>query len=300
MSAGDGHGAANAPGRAESFAIVAAAHVVALAAGLAIATRWPTGPWTVLAANALATVAVFAFSAACRNSSVFDAYWSVAPPFFAAYWIAHATGALPLRQAVVLALVLAWAVRLTANWARGWPGLVHEDWRYLQLYEQVPAPWWAVSLLAIHLGPALQIFLGCLALIPALATGGAPWGALDGIALCATAGAILVETVADEQLRAFVAARRPGEILDRGLWAWSRHPNYFGELGFWCGLWLFGVAAEPASWAWTLAGPVALAAMFVFASIPLLDARSVARRPGYEEHMRRTSALLPRPPRRRD
>jgi steroid 5-alpha reductase family enzyme len=95
--------------------------------------------------------------------------------------------------------------------------------------------------------------------------------------------------VADLQLRRFAA---PGRIVDRGLWRWSRHPNYLGEVGFWWGLWLFGLAAAPGWW-WTVVGPLVMVALFVFVSVPLMDDRSLARRPGYAEHMRRVPALLP-------
>ena len=105
----------------------------------------------------------------------------------------------------------------------------------------------------------------------------------------------VLETVADQQMRAFARTKAPGDIMDRGVWAWSRHPNYLGELGFWWGLFLFGVAADPAAWWWTLSGPLAMTCMFLFASIPLLDGRSVERRPGYAEYMQRVPALLPFP-----
>jgi steroid 5-alpha reductase family enzyme len=241
---------------------------------------------------------IFAFSMRFDNGSMYDAYWSVAPPLFVAFWIGHADDASGLRQALVTALVLAWAIRLTWNWARGWPGLQHEDWRYTDLYAKAPVPKWLVSLLGIHVFPTIQVFLGGLALAPALAYGRAAVGFLDGVALLVTGGAILLETIADEQMRAFARTKQTGAIMDRGLWAWTRHPNYLGELGFWWGLWLFGVAASPAAWLWTVLGPVAMTAMFLGASIPMLDGRSVARRPGYAEHMQRVPALLPRRPRR--
>jgi len=286
-------------GRIESFAIVVGAYLVALVAALwTVVWMGDARPLaTVLVADLAATLVVFAFSIALDNGSMYDAYWSVAPPFLVAYWLGHATDASPLRQAVVTALVLAWAIRLTANWARGWPGLHHEDWRYEQLYATAPMPKWLVSLLGVHLFPTIQVYLGCLALAPALARGGSPFGVLDGMALLLTGGAILLETVADEQMRAFARTKAPGDIMDGGVWAWSRHPNYLGELGFWWGLFLFGVAADPASWWWTVSGPLAMTCMFLFASIPLLDGRSLERRPGYAEHMRRVPALLPRPTR---
>jgi steroid 5-alpha reductase family enzyme len=285
-------------GRLESFGIVVAAYLVALVVALwTIAWMGSERPLLVLfLADLAATGVVFAFSLRLDNGSMYDAYWSVAPPLFVAFWIGHATEASPLRQTVVAALVLVWAVRLTWNWARGWRGLRHEDWRYADLYARSPGPKWAISLFGIHLFPTLQVFLGCLALVPALARGGAPFGFLDGLALLVTGGAILIETVADEQMRAFARAKEPGAIMDRGLWAWSRHPNYLGELGFWWGLWLFGLAAD-ADWWWTVVGPLAMTAMFVFASIPMLDRRSLERRPGYDAHMRRVGALVLRRPR---
>ncbi|MBM4243191.1 MAG: DUF1295 domain-containing protein [Deltaproteobacteria bacterium] len=294
-----GHDGAARPGRSDSFGIVTLAYLVALTAALwTVAWCDPARPfWSLAMADLVATLVIFASSIKLDNGSMYDAYWSVAPPFFVAFWIGHAAAdASSLRQALVTALVLAWAIRLTWNWARGWQGLHHEDWRYTDLYAQAPLPKWLVSLLGIHVFPTIQVFLGGLALAPALAYGTAPVGFLDGVALLVTGAAILLEAVADEQMRAFARTKEPGAIMNRGLWAWSRHPNYLGELGFWWGLWLFGVAAD-ASWWWTVVGPVAMTVMFLAASIPMLDRRSAARRPGYEEHMRRVPALWPRHPR---
>jgi steroid 5-alpha reductase family enzyme len=82
--------------------------------------------------------------------------------------------------------------------------------------------------------------------------------------------------------------------MDTGLWAFSRHPNYLGELSFWWGLYLFALAADP-SWWWAIAGAVSITLLFVFLSVPLLDRRSLGRRPQYREHMKRVPALFPNP-----
>jgi len=121
---------------------------------------------------------------------------------------------------------------------------------------------------------------------------------VDIAAVVVTGAAIAVEAVADRQLRRFAGdpANR-GQILDRGLWRYSRHPNYLGEIGFWWGLWLFGLAAAP-SWWWTVLGPIVMVLLFTFVSVPLLDRRSLIRRPSYADHMRRVPALIPRRPRR--
>ena len=85
--------------------------------------------------------------------------------------------------------------------------------------------------------------------------------------------------------------------MSSGLWAYSRHPNYFGEVAFWWGLYLFALAADPGYW-WTIVGPCAVTALFLTASIPLMDKRSLDRRPGYAARMESTSALIPWPTRR--
>jgi steroid 5-alpha reductase family enzyme len=81
------------------------------------------------------------------------------------------------------------------------------------------------------------------------------------------------------------------------LWAWSRHPNYLGEILVWVSLALFGLAAAGFVW-WAWVGAAGMLAMFVFVSIPLKETRMLARRPGYAERQRRVSLLLPLPPRR--
>jgi steroid 5-alpha reductase family enzyme len=134
---------------------------------------------------------------------------------------------------------------------------------------------------------------------PAVTVAGRGLGWLDALAALVTLAAVATEAMADVQLRAFVAdpAHR-GAIADRGLWSRSRHPNYLGQIGLWWGLWLFALAADPGWW-WTVVGPAAMVALFVLVSVPLMDARSLERRPGYEEHMRAVGALVPRPARRR-
>lgn len=279
---------------------MAGVYVLALAAGAFGFAAWPGHPvWAIGVAMLLATGVVYVSTIHVDNGSMFDAYWSVVPPLLA--WLLT-DAALPEeasltpRQIAVHVVVWLWAVRLTLNWARGWPGLDHEDWRYTNLYRDTPLPRWAVQLLAVELGPTVFVWLGCLSLYPALMLGDAHFGWLDGAALLLGLAATTIELVADEQMRAFARDRRPGDVMDRGLWRWSRHPNYFGELCFWLSLWLFAMAAAPAVW-WTVVGPLTMGLMFVLASIPMLDRRSAERRPGFAAYAERTSSLVPWPPR---
>jgi steroid 5-alpha reductase family enzyme len=283
-----------------AFTWIAVAYLVAGAGAVAVAIALP-GQHPILVAGAAdlaATVAIFAFSLALRNSSFYDPYWSVAPIPIAFYWWFSAPdcGGALVRRVLALALVSLWGIRLTTNWARGWRGLAHQDWRYTDLAKRTGRAYWGVSFLGIHLFPTVMVFLGCLPLFPVLAESVRPLGALDLVAASLTGSAIVLEAAADQQLFRFRAASHPpGEFLRSGLWAWCRHPNYLGEILFWWGLFAFSLASGLASW-WTAAGAIAITLMFRVVSIPMIERRMRERRPGYAEHARRTSILLPRRP----
>ncbi len=285
-------------GRGASFGFVTIAYVVAtgVAYGVAVAMGDDSPLVTALVADLVATVVIFVAGTIADNGSLYDAYWSVAPPLVAWYWIATAEPTADgTRQALVMIVVLVWAIRLTSNWARDWPGLAHEDWRYTRLYDNGPKH--VMRFTSVMLFPTLIVFVGLLPLRSALSEGSNGINVLDWLALIVGIGASVIEFVADEQMRRFGRTKRPGEIMQTGLWRYSRHPNYFGELAFWVSLWLFGVAAD-AGWWWTVVGPLAMLAMFVFASIPMLDDRSRERRPAFADYEARTSALVPFPPKR--
>ena len=278
--------------RPVAYGVVAVVYLVAAGVARAVAIALDGHSPLVITfwADLAATAVVFAASMGVGNSSLYDPYWSVAPAVIVVAWVTPAA-----RPVLVLALVLIWAVRLTANWAISWRGLAQEDWRYVQIRARTAGrlPWWLVSLTGVQLMPTLVVFAGLLAVWPAVTVTGHHLGPLDAAATAVTAAAIAVETLADRQLRRFAAdpANR-GRIIESGLWRFSRHPNYLGEIGFWWGMWLFALAAAP-SWWWTVAGPVAMVLLFAFVSVPMMDRRSLERRPAYAEHMRRVPALLP-------
>jgi steroid 5-alpha reductase family enzyme len=299
--------------RARGLAACLAAYLAAGAAAVIVGRV--SGAWHPILraglADLAATLVVFAFSLAYNNSSFYDPYWSVAPPFLALFWLlAAGSGGLPVRQALAGALLLAWAARLTYNWLRRWRGLSHEDWRYADYRKAGAAygpaaataprhgylPYWPISFAGFHLMPTVLVFLGCLSLWPAL-TAARPLGLLDALAAALTAGAVILEAAADRQLVRFLASAAPGQVMDRGLWSLSRHPNYFGEVAFWWGLWLFGLAAAP-SWWWTVAGPLSMTALFLGISVPMMDRHLLARRPRYATILKRRSAFLPWFPRK--
>ena len=291
--------------RAGSLVWITAAYVVAVAAaGVWLGLGPRTGRlWLdVLIADVVATVVIFVFSRVFRNSSFYDAFWSVIPPLLFAYWWWQGpiglSGPGALRCWLLAVVMGYWAVRLTGNWLHGFPGLHHEDWRYPLLRDGAPRWEFVIDFFAIHLFPTLQVFVGMLPVYVAVTRpdDGLTW--LTWVAFVIGIGAVTLELVADTQMHRFVARRTSGAAMDQGLWAWSRHPNYLGELGFWLSMALFGISAAPGEWWWLFVGVVLMLAMFLGASIPMMEKRSLERRPQYQEVIDSVPRLLPRPPRK--
>ena len=232
------------------------------------------------------------------RSSLYDPFWSVAPPVLLSAWLLsdnpQAIGYLPV--AALFVLILVWSLRLTWNWARGWRGLAHQDWRYSDLKQGHPRLWFLINLAGIHLMPTLLVFGGLLA----------PYHAIRGdsgsrmiswpffaAGLLACAGAIAVQALSDQQLLLFRRSSHASDaILNTGLWKYSRHPNYFGEILFWWGVWMIshGIGNVPV---WSLAGPVAITLLFFFVSVPLMERHLVVSRPSYADYAKSTSMLVP-------
>ncbi len=276
------------------LAYVAAMAVAALALNLSafqplVATLW---------ADLLATGAIFLFSVLFRNSSFYDPYWSVAPPLIFGYWIwLFATG-INLRVLVVALLVSVWAIRLTANWARGWQGLGHADWRYVQLQTKLRTFYWPVSLLGVHLLPTLIVFGGCLPLYQ-VAWSTEPLSGWDALGLLIGVGAVWLERRADLDLASFRNSRaNSAQVLALGVWAWCRHPNYLGEIGFWLALACFGLGANSHA-IWPLMGITAVVILFLTVSIPMIERKLEQDKGAYESYKRQTPMLIPRPSFRR-
>lgn len=148
--------------RSASLVRITAAYVIAVVAGFAWLAWGPeTGHlWLdALIADVIATVVIFAASRMHKNSSFYDAYWSVIPPLLAIYWwVAADAGVDGVRWWLMMTVMLVWAVRLTANWVRTFPGMHHEDWRYPMLRERAGRYEMGIDFLGIHLFPTLQVF----------------------------------------------------------------------------------------------------------------------------------------------
>ena len=175
--------------KAQSLVLVTVAYVLAVAAGAAWLVWGPSATGSLLLdafiADVLATLVIFIFSRAYRNSSFYDAFWSVIPPLLLVYWwAAGPLGLDSLRCWLVAIVVMYWAVRLTGNWVYGFPGLHHEDWRYPLLREGAGRWEFVADLFGIHLVPTVQVFLGMLPVYVAVTTpGGANGNAMIAVSM---------------------------------------------------------------------------------------------------------------------
>ena len=292
-------------GKSRSLLIVTAAYVLAGIGALgAYSFAERLGPfWGVLVADLFATLIIWAVGAHLMNASLYDPYWSVIPPAVAVFWWSLTGFDMDPGRVMIFLVVLWWAIRLTSNWARDWPGLHHEDWRYQEMRAENPKTYLLVAnLMGINLFPTVLVFLGMLPLWPVLAGNGDSILALDIIAFIIGIGAATIQLFADGQMRNFRFKKQANEtnqaFYTEGLWAWSRHPNYFGEVAMWFSLWLFAMSAGVENW-WTGIGWVAMLILFLFVSCPWMDRRSAAKRPGYAEHMKTSNLFFMTPPRKK-
>jgi steroid 5-alpha reductase family enzyme len=233
-----------------------------------------------------------------RDVSIVDIWWG--PGFawigLASLWVAP--GAPAARGVLALVLVALWGGRLGGYllW-RNWGS--EEDYRYRAMRRRHGARFAWISLFTVFgLQGALQ-WIVSLPVQAAILSGGA--GDLDGFALAGAAlfaVGLFFESVGDLQLARFKAdAANQGQVMDRGLWRYTRHPNYFGDCVVWWGLFL--VACGAPDGVWTAIGPIVMTIFLMRVSgVTLLERSLVKRKPGYQDYAERTSAFFPLPPRR--
>lgn len=271
-----------------SFIVVALVYMIAIAVGVLVYRALDLDWWlSLLIADLLATVATFIFSLIFKNASVYDPYWSVQPPVIL---VAFAIGGeLTLLGILLLLVVSFWAIRLTANWAYTFANLNHQDWRYTMLKEKTGVFYPIINFVGIHMVPTLVVY-GCV--LPAVY---AIREALSAnipsiICLCVSLGAAVMQGIADIQMHKY-RKNRNGAFIRIGLWKYSRHPNYLGEILMWWGVGLSVIFASPSAW-YLAAGAVANTILFLAVSIPMADGRQ-SRKAGFAEYKAETRMLLP-------
>ena len=273
-------------------------------------------PFAITLALAIGLAATcFAFGLATGDCSWVDRLWSVVPVVFA--WIYAARGGFGPRASTAALIVTLWGIRLTGNFTRrgGYSGT--EDYRWSALRERIPSPlaWQAFNAAFISAGQ-LGVIILFSAPIGLFATRGRDFDAVFAASALLPLFFLAYEAAADREQWEFqrrkgarLAARAAGAertedpeaeagFRSSGLFRLSRHPAYFGELGFWWSLYLIGAAGSGSLVNWTAVGPIALTAIFA-GSTRFTESLSAGKYPAYADYRASTSAVIPWFPKRR-
>lgn len=267
-----------------------------------------------LAGNFIALLAVilvlWGISVRIRDVSFIDAFWAygmVLLAWFSAWQVWRTEASLSTQGFIILLIVTVWGLRLGTHLLIRWRD--HgEDARYKKIIaatmEKKGWSWAKVALLQVFLLQAPLLFLVCLpAQISLLAhtEGSFLTGIFAALGIALANIGIIFETVGDFQLDRFKKdPANKGQVMDKGLWRYTRHPNYFGDACTWWGIWL--VALDAAWWigAVSVIGPIFLTfTLTKWSGGPLLERGMKKTRPGYADYVARTSAFFPLPPKKR-
>lgn len=236
-----------------------------------------------------------------KKNDLADVLWGPAFPISAGVAIVMATengfAGLDTRSILIFTFVSIWALRLFIHVGARNLAHVKEDVRYNNWRKQWGKTWLWRSYLQVFVLQALILYTF---LIPVLHSVASPSKDLGGLAWLGAGLWIfgfLFESIADEQLRRFKKdPKNKGVLMTSGLWSWSRHPNYFGEVVQWWGVWLL-VAELPNSW-FTIVSPLGVTYLLLKVSgVDMLE-ELMKNRPGFEEYAKRTSVFFPRPPKK--
>ena len=285
--------------RMASFLIVLAVYILAFFVGLLVFKLSSNMHLLVstFLADIVATFIVWIFGILFGNSSIYDPYWSVAPLIILPCWIIIKGTSFSVINILFLVAIIVWGIQLTLNWAIRWKGLHHQDWRYTMLKKKSPRLWFFTNLMGINLMPTVIVFI---ALTPAYFGIGQerPLNFFTGIWFAVCIGAVLVQTISDRQMDLFKKDRsNKNKYIDQGIWRYSRHPNYFGEISFWWGIWLMQMGTAPQIWA-TVTGPILVTLLFIFVSIPMMEKHILTSIPTYSRYQKQVSVLKPMPRKR--
>jgi steroid 5-alpha reductase family enzyme len=227
-----------------------------------------------------------------RDVSIVDGAWAL---MLLAAATVYATGAelYTVRTTLILTLVVLWALRLSGH-------IIHRNWgepedrRYRDIRQKYEPYFTWKSLGLIFWFQAVLAWIISIPLWPAL-TVPVDWGTFDLLAVTVWTVGMIFEGFGDWQLSRFKAdPENQGKVMDRGLWQYTRHPNYFGECLIW---WGFSLFAMPSGAWWTIVGPLLLTYMLLkFSGVSLMEQTIVERRPAYRAYITRTNAFIPGKP----
>lgn len=279
--------------RRQSFLMIMVVYLLAITVGVIAFSQFNQilSIYRFLIADVVATLVVYIASILLKNASLYDPYWSVIPPLIllgaAIYYQSSGASVYLLIGAISI-----WAIRLTYNWASLWQGFHEMDWRYQAMKEKAPKVYLLTNLFGIQLFPTAIVFAQ-LALGIYFIEQNPQINFLQVLGGLIIVISAIIQYVSDQQMKNF-KLRTKGEkkCIEEGLWKYSRHPNYFGEVMVWWGVYLMYFSVNR-TLDIMIVSPILMTSLFLFISIPWMERKIIKNRPEYQAYQKRVSMLIP-------
>ena len=282
-------------GKVKSLVIILLIYILAIGGGYIASYFIPVDLYLrLLIADVIATVVVYIFSVIFENTSVYDPYWSFTPLVLVIIAMIETRNfSIPI---IILVLAFSyWSTRLTINWIKTFDDMTWEDWRYKKYRESNNRfVFEIINFFGLQMMPTLFVFAGVSPLLQLIINGSNYFSIIGAVIV--VLGTIL-ELIADHQVHSFLRETKEKVTCQKGLWNYSRHPNYLGEITIWFGLAIPHIIQYPTYWYYDI-GCILILLLFYFISIPLMEKRQIKRRSDYEMYRKTTSKLLILPKRK--
>lgn len=245
----------------------------------------------ILIADVAATIFVWLMGVLFKTPSMYDPYWSLQTFFFYLGTIIYFNH-FNIYTLLPLFAILLYSARLTVNFIKGFHDLSYVDWRYKMLKEKSGKLFQLVNLFGICMFPTLVVYSASIPLFVYASLPTDSYSLLDIIGSVVIILGTYLELISDLQMKEFIKIRTDkSEVINFGLWNYSRHPNYLGEILIWFGAAFVLVIGHISYW-YFLSGAIINLLMFLFISIPMEEKHMKSYKPNIEEYIKTTSMLL--------
>ncbi|MBR0294471.1 MAG: DUF1295 domain-containing protein [Bacilli bacterium] len=243
----------------------------------------------VLLSDILSTIIVYISSLIFKTSSMYDPYWSIQSFVIFLSLLIKYQGFNP-SNIIILFVLGIYSIRLTGNFIIGFDSLSYVDWRYRMLKERSEKAFQLINFFGIMMFPTIVVFLMSIPLIYMAKIEIPLYLAIIFASLMIIA--ILLELISDTQMKRFINNRESkSDVTRSGLWNYSRHPNYLGEITFWFMIAIPLLIFDITLW-WTILGAIINLLMFLFISIPMEEKHFKEYKPDYQNYKKEVSMLL--------
>lgn len=239
--------------------------------------------------DVISTFIIYLLSLVIKNSSLYDAYWSLTPWVMLTYLIILNYTNLNIYHYIVYIFFSFWSFRLTLNWIITFENRKWIDWRYQDLKAKSNKyTWQFINFFGIMMMPTLLVFVAFIPLIYVININVNALSLIGGLIIL---GGTILELFSDHYMHKFLKSNQHNEVINIGLWKYSRHPNYLGEILIWVGVYLILLLSAYEYW-YLLVGSLLIILLFNFISIPLAEKRQLSKRSTYKEYQLETSRIL--------